>query len=132
VFVGDAFPNCNGSSAFSARMAVGSVKVKILDGIFSEPRYTASAPTAQKTSHAAAIVGWRLTATEMCSTLRCVATSEARRGEERLLFLLLRALPSNEQQTLVLPRHSSIVACLYRFLWLNSYCFGQISHNTLL
>jgi hypothetical protein len=56
--------------------------------IFPDSRYVASAPTsqktqlycwlaltAQKTSHAVAIVAWRLTASEMCLPLRCVATS---------------------------------------------------------
>jgi hypothetical protein len=48
------------------------------------------APTAQKTSHAVAIVAWRLTAAEMCLPQRCLATSEERRGESWLLFLLFR------------------------------------------
>jgi hypothetical protein len=42
--------------------------------------YCLLALTEQKTSHASAIVAWRLIAAEMCLPLRCVATSEARRG----------------------------------------------------
>jgi hypothetical protein len=58
-------------------------------------RYIAFALTAQKTSYAAAVVAWRLTAAEVSLPLSFVATREA--GETPLLFLLLRALPSNER-----------------------------------
>jgi hypothetical protein len=38
--------------------------------IFPESSYISSAPTAQKTSQAAAIVAWRVNAAEMCLPLR--------------------------------------------------------------
>jgi hypothetical protein len=53
--------------------------------------FTESLPSNALASHAAAIVVWRLTTIEMCLFLRCVATSEAWRCEERLHFLLLRS-----------------------------------------
>jgi hypothetical protein len=54
---------------------------------------------------------------DTCLPNHCTATVMALTATNSLLSWLL---PSNEQQTLVFLRHNSIVACLSRFLWLNS------------
>jgi hypothetical protein len=50
--------------------------------------------SADRSENVAAIVAWRLATAEMLLLLCCVATSEE--GEAWLLFLLLRAVLSNE------------------------------------
>jgi hypothetical protein len=87
--------------------------------IFPEARYIALAPTAQKTqlycwlaltaqktSHTAAVVVWRLTAAEMCLPLRCVAMS----NKYLYFYCILHIL---------------------RFLHFNSSRMGQICHNVM-
>jgi hypothetical protein len=83
--------------------------------------YCRLSPNAQKTSHAA-IVAWRLTAEEMCLPLRCVATSEARRGYS---FSCCVRYPAKSN------KHSYFYCCLRvsRFLRFNSSRMGQTSHN---
>jgi hypothetical protein len=103
--------------------------------IFPESRHRASTLTAQKTHlycwlalttqktcHAAAIVMRWLTAPQMCLPLRCVATSEARRGYSFYCCVCSPAM-SNKYLYFYCWVH------VLRFLWLISSCFGQIRHN---
>jgi hypothetical protein len=66
----------------------------------SDTRRTVSA---DRSENVAAIVAWRLAAAEMLLPLCCVAPSEE--GEAWLLFLLLRAIHSNEN------KHSFFFCC---------------------
>jgi hypothetical protein len=92
--------------------------------IFPDSRYIASAPTAQKTSLAAASVAWRLTAAETCLPLRCVATSEAGRGSATLSTVECVA-----QQRAINTR-TSIVECVFRgFCASTASRMEQTRHN---
>jgi hypothetical protein len=77
---------------------------------------------AQKTSHAAAIVAWRLTAAEMCLPLHCIATSEARHGYSFYCCVYYPAMSN---------KHSYFYCCMRvsRFLHLTVLAWGK--HATI-
>jgi hypothetical protein len=99
--------------------------------MFSESRYIDSAPTsqktqlycwlaltAQKTSHAAAIVAWRLTVADMCLPLRCVAISKAGRGAATLSTVAC----VTHQRTI--NTRTSVAACVFE-----GSAFQQLSNG---